>query len=261
MKNLYIFASSLRPDAYINTIAHSIKHHEIGQVCINVIIEEDPLAEPGRQIRALDVLSNINTQLNALRGGRYVEFEHQFDADKVCDLADKQDVDIYSKCLDVISRSGAASRDISYADLESSLVNCTKDRRCLIDASTLKKRYLVDVVSILLSLGFTEVYSFELLKRQSYDQSDLYHSLRHEDFRFRSLLKSDFVNKSLDRMGLWTTRRRRLLGVFILMTIVCLFLSLFFKGSVGLVFFEGAAIAASITSFLSLFVKGGFIDR
>ena len=75
MKKLYIFATSSRPDVYINAIAYSIEHMNVGAIYVIVISEHDyPEEEQKVQLMATDVLVNIILQLQALQQGNYIIF-------------------------------------------------------------------------------------------------------------------------------------------------------------------------------------------
>ena len=79
MKALYIFATSDRPDAYINAIAYSVEHLNVGSIYLIVISEHDyPEEEQEAQVMATGVLANILFQLQALRDGKYMTFSKAY---------------------------------------------------------------------------------------------------------------------------------------------------------------------------------------
>ena len=74
MKLLYIFATSERPDAYINTLAYTLDHLQVASIFVIVISEHD-YAEETREdeLLASTVVANISEQLLALSIGTYIE--------------------------------------------------------------------------------------------------------------------------------------------------------------------------------------------
>ncbi len=77
-----------------------------------------------------------------------------------------------------MNQSGTTSVVIPIQELDERLRRFAATGQCIFDVSALKKNLLVDVVATLLSLQYSEVYSFELLQRQVYGPEDLYHGLR-----------------------------------------------------------------------------------
>jgi hypothetical protein len=257
MSTLYIFATSERPDAYINTLAYSIDHLQAEAIYIIVISEHD-YAEEARadELLASTVLSNINEQLHALSQGLYISSWKAQGERKSEHLMNRSGLDIYKRCLEAMNKSGTTGIIIPLSNLDRTLKTYVSKGGCIIDVSALKKNLLVDVVATLLSIGSSDVFSFELKKRQSYGQEDLYHSLRvNEDYIFRNLANSESVRKSLRRISKWSARAKAILLFTLLLTAIFTPLAFFWKGSSLLAFLNIAAMAASIGSYLFLFVR------
>lgn len=256
MKPLYIFATSERPDAYINTLAYSLDHLQVTAIYIIVISEHD-YAEEVREgeVLASTVVSNINEQLHALSSGRYIKSWGDPDVRPADALQVQANTDIYRRCLEAMNKSGTTGVVVPLSNLDRTLRAYVAKSDCIMDVSALKKNLLVDVVATLLSIGFSGVYSFELKKRQTYGQADLYHSLRvNEDFIFRNLARSESVKKSLHRISRWSARSRALMLFTALLAAVFIPLSFIWKDSSLLSALNVAAMAASIGSYLFLFV-------
>lgn len=257
MKPLYIFATSERPDAYINTLAYSLDHLQVTAIYIIVISEHD-YAEEVREgkLLASTVVSNISEQLSALSSGRYIKSWSAPDVRPTDTLQVRASTDVYRRCLEAMNKSGTTGIVIPLSNLDRTLRAYVSKSSCVIDVSALKKNLLVDVVATLLSIGFSEVYSFELKKRQAYDQTDLYHNLRvNEDFIFRNLARSESVTKSLHRISRWSARSQALMLFTALLAAIFIPLSFIWKDSSLLSALNIAAMAASIGSYLFLFVN------
>lgn len=257
MKPLYIFATSERPDAYINTLAYSLEHLQVTAIHVIVISEHD-YAEEAREdeLLASTVVSNISAQLHALSSKRYINNWNDSSVKASVPLPDQSSVDVYKRCLDAMNKSGTTGIVVPLSELDRTLTSYVSKRSCIIDVSALKKNLLVDVVATLLSIGFSEVYSFELKKKQSYDQADLYHNLSvNDDFVFRNLARSESVTRSLRRISKWAARSQAIMIFTAILAVIFIPLGLLWKDSTLLSAFNIAAMAASIGSYLFLFVR------
>lgn len=257
MKPLYIFATSERPDAYINTLAYAIDHLQVTSIFIIVISEHD-YAEESRDddLLASTVVTNISEQLRSLSVGHYVKTWNAINVRPTEPLQNQAHIDVYKRCLEAMNQSGTTGIVIPLLTLDDTLRSYVSGGSCIIDVSALKKNLLVDVVATLLSIGFSEVYSFELKKKQTYDQTDLYHNLRaNEDFIFRNLAKSDSVTRSLQRISRWSARAQAIMLFTVILAAVFIPLSFLWRDSYLLSALNIAAMAASIGSYLFLFVR------
>lgn len=263
MKTLYIFATSERPDVYINTFAYVLSHLQVTSIYVVVISEHDyPEEVEASKLLASTVVANIYRQLSELSNGNYVEFTRDSNSQsvqRVIPLQNRSDIEIYQRCLDTINQSGTSTGIvIPLSDLDKKLREYVAKGSCIFDVSALKKNLLVDVVAILLSIGFSEVYSFELnplKKKQTYDQRDLYHNLQHNrDFIFRNLTTSTPVKLSLRRIRRWSARSRAIMFFTAVMAALFIPLSIFWKESPLLTSLNIAAMIASIGSYLFLLV-------
>jgi hypothetical protein len=257
MNTLYIFATSERPDPYINVLAYTIAHLQISSIFVIVISEHD-YAEEAREDKVLasTVVANISEQLRALAGGQYLEFSNEQHKRRVVPLEGASGVGIYQRCLETMNQSGTTGIVIPLASLDNSLRKFVAKGKCIFDVSALKKNLLVDVVATLLSIGYSDVYSFELVKKPTYSQLDLYHNLKHnEDFLFRNLATSAPVRLSLQRIKKWSARSQAIILFTLVLAGVFIPLSFWWKESQLLVALNIAAMAASIGSYLFLLVR------
>lgn len=257
MSALYIFATSERPDAYINTVAYAIEHRQATALFIIVISEHDYTEEMQEsELLASTVMANISEQLRKLSAGEYIEKWNGPDGRVPSALQNSTSLDVYKRCLEVMNRSGTTGIVIPLSNLDNTLRGYVSRGDCIIDVSALKKNLLVDVVATLLSIGFSEVYSFELKKKQSFNEADLYHNLRiNDDYVFRNLAKSESVAKGLRRISKWSARAKAIMLFTALLAGIFIPLSVFWRDSNLLTVLNIAAMIASIGSYLFLFVR------
>lgn len=165
-KTLYTFATSERPDAYINALSHAIAHHEVTTFHVIVISEHDYKDISESKVWATNVISQISNQLSMLSKGKYLDDK----TGSAIPLKSTEDIDTYERCLETINKSGTTGIVIPLNELDKQLRLYASKGQCLFDVSALKKNLLVDVVAVLLSVNFSDVYSFELHKKPQYDQ-------------------------------------------------------------------------------------------
>jgi len=251
MKTLYLVATSERPDPYINTLVHTLSLG-VSSVTI-VVIGEHEYPDEHEESLASTVLANISTQLRSLAAGRYLSDVGQPGRTNHISI-DEDDARVYARCLDHLNQHSVTSVVIPLYDLDDRLKGFTSSGPCIFDVSALKKKLLVDVVALLLSRGFSEVYSFELLKSPTYDQRDLIHALRRDEYLYRNLTDSTPVRKALERVTSRYVRFRTMVRV----TLILLFLvgvpQILFADSWLTRVFGSLSAVASIASFLFLFV-------
>jgi hypothetical protein len=246
MKNLYIFATSCRPDAYINSIAYSIEHKDVGSIYVIVIDGHDYFCEEQEDgLMATEVFKNIIIQLQHLKNGKYMYFGKKSGGHKIVDLQNKNHIYIYEKCIKVINKSGHEGKVIEFSKLDKELKEFVDRGNCIFDVSTLKKILGIKVMMTLGSYGFRDVYSFELKKGQKFDQSDLYHNLIDSDSFIYRNLSSIIRQKSKSKFFLWA-------GIIFLILIP---LCIIWKDSLIWPFLNISAMVASITSFLYIYLK------
>jgi hypothetical protein len=251
---LYIFATSARPDAYINSIAHLASRQELGRVQVVVVAEHDYPRDEEEADLATEVLASVLGQLKALSRGAYLR--RQKDGSVTETVLPNGSLEIYAKCLDVLNKHGNGCLSIPYSHLETRLIEIISKGGCLFDLSALKKYLLVDVVATLVAHDFSRVYTFELLKAPTFDERDLYHSLRKEDFIYRNLAESSLVSSSLRHIRRWSARSQFLLFATAILTGLFILARMFGSASPVMDYMNGFAVVASIGSYLLQFVRG-----
>jgi len=258
LKALYIFATSERPDVYINALTHAIEHHGVSSIHVVVISEHDYVDEEDRQssLLASTVVSRVSEQLEALQRREYIDFRSR----DVTPLPTTASVQVYGRCLNAMNRSGTTSLVVPIQQLDKRLRSFVASGSCVFDVSALKKNLLVDVLATLLSLSFSEVYSFEL-KRQTFGPSDLYHALTpNEDFTWRNLTTSSSVRRALKRISRWNLRSRLALIFVAAIAGIFALLRVFYPEGESLSIFNAAAMVASIGSFFFILVMDRYGD-
>ena len=258
MKKICIFATSDRPDLYINAITCAVQHLGVGAVIVIVISEynEHNYLEDSQQpqLKATKVIGNISNQLDALQRGKYLSTTRGGKL-KESDLEITEGVGVYGKCLDVINQSGATGITIPHTHLQHAIRGYIYKGNCIFDVSALQKNLLVDVVSILLSYGFSDIYNFELKKTPSYGQEDLYHRLKQgESFEYRNLTISDPVQGCLRRISWWVAPSRAILIFTVVFSATFVPVSIFWQESYLWTLFNVFTMIASLVSYFSLFL-------
>ncbi len=257
MKTLYIFATSERPDVYVNTLSYCVDHLGIDAIQVVAISEHDyPEETQTSRILATTVVGNISRQLQELLRGKYAAFREGQEQPDITELRSPSGVGVYQRSLDAMNASGTTGIVVPLSELDRELRSYVAKGSCLFDVSALKKNLLVDVVATLLSIGFSEVYSFELRVKQTYGQADLYHNLAHgDDFVYRNLARSASVRESLNRIGRWSTRAQAVLLFTLVLALVFIPLSVWLKGSWLLTCLNVGSMIASVGSYLFLLVR------
>lgn len=246
-KVLYSFATSGNPDTYINALTYASEHKNIDRYHLVVISEHEYQNESESELWASTINANISTQLQALSEGKYYKYTEK----ELIKLRDINGIEVYEKCLKTINNGGSSAIVISIDNLDSRIRKFIRKDNCLFDVSALKKNLLVDVISILISINFNEVYSFELVKEPTYSQNDLYHNLSSNEFLFRKLTDSKPVKRSLARINKWTLRASLLLIFTIVVAIIFIPLFIYFPDSLMLKVLNGVALIAGVSSFFN----------
>lgn len=212
VKELYIFATSRRPDPYVNILVHVAQKFDLEHVHFIGIIEHDYQRESGEK-HAAAIAGATRHLLEDLAEGRYVDRGRRFE------LTDGESA-LYRRCLDRLKYVPMSSLGIRWSDLGCTLRKFQKGGGALFDVTALKKNLLVDTMALLLSGVETEVCVFELLKTPSFDVEDLIHKLTEDqDYKYRRLTDSRHVKEARKRMVSGSLTMRAL-GAITLATIV-----------------------------------------
>jgi hypothetical protein len=251
VKTLYLVATSERPDPYINTLVHTLSLG-VSSVTI-VVIGEHEYDDEREESLASTVLANISTQLRLLAAGRYLSDAVQPGRTNHVRIG-QDDAKVYARCLEHLNQHSVTSVVVPLYELDDRLKGFISSGPCIFDVSALKKKLLVDVVALLLSNGFSEVYSFELLKSPTYDERDLIHALRHEEYVYRNLTDSAPVRKALERVTSRYIRFRTMVRIALILFFLIGVPQILFADSWLTRIFGSLSAVASIASFLFFFV-------
>ncbi len=253
MYALYSFATSERPEAYVNALCYCVSHRRV--TSFKVVVVEEKRTD-GQQIRPSTLYANIVNLLTDLSEGRYAKGSR---ADTVSlGSASDSSFEVYRRALDVLNSSGdSAPMEIREVDLDRKLRSIIRTGTVLFDVTSLKNRLLIDVVAISISLHFNEIYTFDSVRKLTFDERDLFHKLRAQDFVFQNLTDSCAVSSSMTRIKRWSAGSKFLVILVVALLLIGITITWFLPGSSyekGLVL---ASMIASIGSFVFLFSRYG----
>lgn len=188
---LYILVTSDRPDPYINVITHALLHSPPAEIRFVGIKEHEYSNEQvDQQVSA--TLAAIFKMFDSLAHGQYVDPDNPVIEADWCST--------YKSCMEKLENTPTTTMVVQWSELDKELGNWVAAGRPKFDVTTLKKNLLIDVVALLLARGCTEVYSFELLKKPTYDDRDLIHALTPNQYKYRGIAESRHVETARRRM-------------------------------------------------------------
>lgn len=239
MTVLVIFATSQRPDAYVNAVTYGVQHLNVESLRVAVIAEVDD-ARGDVIRRASDILSSIMTRLEELAakglGGSRLE------------------PNVYGQTLSHLRE--VASMGLEREVLHEQLSALRKHDRCIFDVTALRKDLLVDVTSLALADGFSDVFTFELRKQPTFDDRDLLHRLQvGTDYVYRNLSESTPVRLAKRRVLARSVRFRNIVVVTAVLMAAVVVTQLTAPRSwlmTGLIL---GSVVSSIGSWLALFMR------
>lgn len=239
--DLYIFVSSDRPDPYINVLAHVLSKYPDTKVHYVAIREHSYHTEQSDSLLT-SITAKIHTRLEKLRDNFAI--------------SNSSWSDIYEQCLDHLNTAGVDHITIPWRDLDKKLGEFAASEKALFDVTSLKKNLLVDVVSLLLSRGCTQVHNFELIKQPTFGDADLIHQLKPGvDYVYRNLGESSHVEASKKRIVAHTLTLRTLAAATGGVTILVLLVQVFFGSTWLQTMVTTVGTATSIAGFLFLFLR------
>ncbi|GAA1017467.1 hypothetical protein [Streptomyces thermogriseus] len=246
-RNVYLLATSHVPDPYVNVLAHLLQHENLSSVnFVNIIEGEGAPAEADVQIRS--IYAEIVKLMEALAGGTYPrevdgEIHHHSIGQKAAER--------YSALLEKLLRVKTRMVTVRWGELDQELEKFIADGRAIFDVTTLKKNLLVDVVSLLVSRGCMEFYSFDLGRAPRYfDDRDLIHSLDPDGYSYRRISDSPHIEAARKRMVARSATLRFLLLSASVVGALVILVQFFFPDSWADKLVVAAATAASIVSLL-----------
>ena len=197
MKNpvrLYIFVKSESPDPYVNVISIAVRQYRLGELHFVSIKETESTNTHELPER---VSAAVRTRLRQLAAGKYVQA-----GDHVASIPENGAKE-YQYCLAVLDDLDRYSTEsIKSEDLDAALGRYVGSGDAIFDVTALDKKNLVDIVSLLLSRGGAKVCTFEIRnKRPEFNQNDLVHALREDQYQYRQLTQGIHVDLAKERIA------------------------------------------------------------
>lgn len=203
-KILYIFATSINPDPYINVLAHCSAYCKNIQQVNLVGIVEDRGKEKSKEDDLETIKNDISSQLRSLSDGKYLNLKNKDEKDE-----DKrwEQIDIPSEFIKPsdceryksLQKFSIETKVIFYDDLDeniSQLLQSDASTKHLFDLTGVSKDHLIDIYTILSSKRRKSVFSLKLEIEP--DFSDKYKNLIHRlkygsTYKWICLAKTDFT--------------------------------------------------------------------
>lgn len=254
MTSLYIFVTSETPDSYINVIAHTTEYLDVSSVSLVAISEHDYSEK--NSTKGAQISANINRQLKALLENRYIKFDEDSGKSRSITIDSEANLTVYKRCLDFIN-SRMSHEVVQHAYLDKRIREyIQKEPNCIIDVTSLKNNLLIDVVVLLISYHFENVYNFELASKPTFNGNSLYHNLENKKtYRYRKLTKSIPITKSLRRLDKLYTRKKSVIFVAALLLALLIPLSFHSPNSIILTTINVIALVATISSWFLTFTE------
>ncbi len=206
-KPLYIFATSERPDQYLNPILHCIDNENITKVVLVNIVGKTPDGTASDKGISDTVLRNVQVLWEGLaRLGKYRFFVGKRKDEQV-DLAlhtDNVDTikNFYSRMLE--KKIKWEHTDIEYLRLKDELERIIAEHpRALFDVTAFDKSMIGDMVSIGIVSKIQSINTFDLTVRPDFDEpwNTLYHNLRSigelskAGYKYVNIIKTPIFNE------------------------------------------------------------------
>ncbi|MEM9771300.1 MAG: mCpol domain-containing protein [Cyanobacteria bacterium P01_D01_bin.73] len=213
---LYLFVTSLRPDAYINSICHCFENFDLREVIlVGIEAEKSKLYDQSSNLKRLK--ENIDKQLRALQEQSYIKFNQEgieqavveVQVNEQDELSEDQEEEL-RKEYEKLRRKYAPVNRISiraldpvlYSNLDEAISSFEKDgdhRLNLYDVTGVRKEYLIEVYTLLRLMEKREIYTFEVYKRLDFNYTDLVFSpgfTHGVAYDYTSLSNLSFTKKS-----------------------------------------------------------------
>jgi hypothetical protein len=219
---LYIFVTAQRADPYVNVLTYLLRNRTVSAIHYVALIEHGYTTEQ-MEARLIDIEAGVGILLGQLAEGRY--------GDREIDLA-LDWVSVYRECKTELNSISVERLPISWDDLDNALREFLSDGPVMFDVTTLKKNLLVDVVALLLSRGWTDIRTFELVTshQPKFDEQGLIHALGNR-FSYRNLADSKHVEKARSRIVSNSLTFRTVLIITAGVALVVFIIQLFFANT------------------------------
>ena len=238
---IYIFATAIKPDPYVNALVYWLRSDSVTSVTF-VCIHEHNYHLDRAQAQAARITSGVRDLLETLASGQYVCRDGQIVA------LTATEIEIYAAALDKLQYLTLTSAGIRWTELQSKVQEFRRNGRAAFDVTALKKNLLVDVTSLLLSEGESEIFSFELRRDPTFDSRDLFAALGPDDYRYRCLAESMHVDAAMRRMVARSVTFRTVVWVTVALIIPVVLIQLYLPNSWAASVFVGLGSAVSLAS-------------
>lgn len=199
---LVIFCTSPRPDPYFNIICHAKSHLGISRF-VFVLIDEK--GGKGAQEAPRNLNDELNTFVDELEKGFYIN------------RAGREPLEDHEKYVQTITNIDFPKLDIRTIDTtEDDIVNVLREQvndNAAFDVTAAKNSIVAGTVAWLASRGGSTVYTFDLLKIQTYGQRDLWPVLNAPEYRYRNLAESTLVYDATQHVRRFRMSRRTFFAI------------------------------------------------
>jgi minimal CRISPR polymerase domain len=196
---LYIFATSLIPDPYINVIAHcAVNYPSVNEVII-IGITADRGKIGSENSKLIELKQKISNQLENLSKGKYPKKKENNDEKWELASIEIEDADCqrYSNLKNIDIKTEA----FGYQDLENKIsqwLNIDTASEHLFDVTAVSKSYLIDVYTILRYKKISTIYVFQVFSPPHYDERDLIHNLVYgETYKYTCIAESAYTENRI----------------------------------------------------------------
>ena len=178
--SVYLFATSERPDQYLNPILHCLQYKNVSKVVFVHIKGLEHTNSNGSTVKergiSAAVLRNVQVLLDSLalageyryfigkKSGERVKLQDYYSTEQLATIQNT-----YKQFLD--KEANWSHRDIEYLDLRKELANIyRKERGSIFDVTAINKRYLGDILAAGIIEGLKEIYTFDLKITPNFDE-------------------------------------------------------------------------------------------
>lgn len=243
-----ILASSPNPDVYFNVIA---RNSQDGVRKFVIAIVGMPGNEP-----AADISNGFQQRFNAFINGLAV---NQYTPTRGGKLAEPIALENPKPMLSFMKKADWVNLDIRYTTVEEKNLRkfLAEERKAgaAFDVTACKNSAVAGAVAWLVSRGGSPIHTFEMKKKMSFGQSDLYPYLRPADFEYTDLSKSKLVRSATLRVNLATMNRTRFWVLAGFLTAAVATASALLPPTWSTPIFAAAATLASILSAANIFIR------
>ncbi len=269
-KSIYLFATSERPDQYLNPIVHCLLEPGLG---INKVVlfhikgfdggvANKDLSE--KKGLSGDLLRNVQVLLDSLANyGEYRFFTGEKAGERklLSEVYDSERVraiqSLYKKCLD--REISWVNSDIKYLDLRNELKRIqATEPESIFDVTGSSKAHLGDILSVSIIEGIREIYTFDFKIKPDHDNpwTMLIHDLNLEaqekrKYKYVNIVDTHFFRESSNSI-LIRTPSIKISNIAAFVFLIAMLVAYFAFGQVN-PFVQVAYILSTVASLLSLY--------